>query len=126
MATSMQNDPKLSWRENRQLIGGIWWGAVLIWAGLVFIADNLGYLPQIGSADEWSWILLGAGIFALVADLWRAAAPAIVAPTIWDWIGAALLLLLGMSGFMSYAFPWPLIIIIIGLVLVSSSLLRFE
>ena len=35
-------------RKERQRLEGLWWAVVLIWAGLIFGADSMGLLPQIG------------------------------------------------------------------------------
>ena len=47
-----------------------WWAGALIWAGLVFWADSQDLLPQIGGADAWSWVFLGAGLYGLVSNLY--------------------------------------------------------
>ena len=45
-------------------IKGIYWATVFIWAGLVFGADSLGMLPQVGGATAWSWVFTGAGMLS--------------------------------------------------------------
>ena len=58
--TIEQNDitieQKKSQKEKRQHLETLWWAGALIWAGLVFGADSLGLLPQIGQADAWNWV----------------------------------------------------------------------
>jgi drug/metabolite transporter (DMT)-like permease len=110
----------------RRRIDAIYWGIVLIWAGLVFFADNQGFLPQIGSADAWSWIFVGAGLIALVGSLWRATSPDWPSPIIWDYVWVAVLLIVGLAGFLSIQIAWPLILLLIGAAFLGSALLRQE
>jgi hypothetical protein len=74
-------------RRARKRAEGLWWAGALIWAGLVFGAESLELLAQVGSADAWSWVFLGAGLYGLVSDLYyvRAASHAdraLVVPTL--------------------------------------------
>lgn len=38
----------------RRFWEAIYWGGVLVWAGLVFLVDSLGNLPQVDEADVWT------------------------------------------------------------------------
>ena len=64
--SEMQNDKAAEGTESkkqaRKRAEGLWWAVALIWAGLVFWTDSLNLLPQIGGADAWSWVFLGAGM----------------------------------------------------------------
>lgn len=51
MSTELYEDSESSGGKSRGTLDAIYWGVVLIWAGLVFIADSQGILPQIGVAD---------------------------------------------------------------------------
>ena len=102
MTTSMQNEPQRNWKQSRQFLDSIWWGAVLIWAGLIFIADSTGLLPREGGVDAWSWVFLGAGLLALAMNLWRLVSPDIQPPIAWDYIWTAIFLLLGLGSFVNF------------------------
>lgn len=74
------------WR--RDPISAIIWAILLIYAGFVLLADNLGYLstwmtnlaaatglPFLAELQQWSVILLGAGIILLIEVLIRLLIP---------------------------------------------------
>jgi hypothetical protein len=50
----------------RDPFGATLWGAVLLWAGVVLLASNLGYLGPLSFLAPWSLILLGAGGIVLL------------------------------------------------------------
>lgn len=102
------------------------WATVLIWAGLVFGADSLGYLPRIGEAVAWSWVFLGAGVVGLLLSLYSMNSPNYASPTTWDWVWAFVFLVIGAAGFLSISVPWWLILIVIGFVILFSALRRRE
>ena len=49
----------------RKSLDVYFWGGVLILAGLVFGGGSMDLLPQIGDADAWGWVFLGAGLLSL-------------------------------------------------------------
>ena len=75
------------WR--RDPLGGVAWACILIWAGLVFLADNLGFLAtlpvnrflppgiEIFRPQVWPIIFLGAGVILTSPMLCHSNAPAI-------------------------------------------------
>ena len=113
-----------SWKQERSYLVAIYWGGVLIWAGLVFGVDSLGYLPQVGGADAWSWVFSGAGLYALAGALLRAASPDYLPPTTWDYAWAGILLILGLSGFTGLEIGFSLILLLIGVAILGSTLAR--
>jgi hypothetical protein len=110
-------------RERRQL-EGLWWAIVLIWAGLVFGADSMGLMPQVGDADAWSWIFLGAGMFGILGNLYRVSSQDVLNPSTWDWVWSSFCLIIGLGGFITVNIAWPLILILVGGVILISVLLR--
>lgn len=70
--------------RERRLFDALYWGGVFIWAGLVVGAHGLGYLPRVGQAGVWSWILLGAGVYGLAGTLLRLVSSRYTSPTAWD------------------------------------------
>ena len=113
-----------SQREGRKRIDAIYWAGVFIWAGVVFGADSLGFLPQIGGASAWSWVFAGAGLYALLGNIYRAASLDWPNPTTWDYIWAAILLIVGLGGVFNVDVGFPVILIVIGVALLANMLLR--
>lgn len=100
------------------------WAAILIWAGLVFMAETLGYLPQIGDAGAWSWIFFGAGVLVLLEVIVRTVSPDYARPVTGRVIWAGVLMLIGLNGVTSFAITWPLILVLVGVGVLANSLLR--
>ena len=125
MTTEQMNDMSTEQEAVRHL-EAIYWGGVIIWAGLIFGADSLGYLPQIGGADAWSWVFLGAGLYALLGAFFRVTSPDYPNPTISDWVWAGVLIILGFSGFFSFNIAWPLILVLVGVAILAKTLLRLR
>ena len=112
--------------KERKYLDAIFWGGVLLWAGLIFGADYLGFLPQIGGASEWSWIFLGAGVYGLLMNILRIASENFSNPTTWDWGWAAIFLIIGAAGFIAFNIPWWLILILIGVAILGGAIFRRE
>ena len=96
----------------------------MIWAGLVFGAESLELLPQIGDADAWSWVFLGAGLYGLVSDLYHVSSKTSYEPTAWDWIWSVGFTLIGLGGFTTVNISWPLILILVGVAILVSQYKR--
>jgi hypothetical protein len=108
--------------EERKRIESMWWAGVLIWAGLVFAADSLGILPQVGEAGSWSWVFFGAGLGGMLGNLYRVVSENLPNPATWDYIFTGFLLLVGLGGISAVDIFWPVVLIIVGAVtLVSTS-----
>ena len=110
--------------EQLKYINAIYFGGVLVWAGIVFAADSLGYLPQIGDSDAWSWIFLGAGLAALVGNLIRQASSSILNPSAFDYIFGAVLLAIGIGGFTSLYIALSLVLVLVGGAILYSAIFR--
>lgn len=100
--------------EQWGIINAIYFGGVLLWAGIVFAADSLGYLPQIGFSSAWSWFFLGAGLFSLVGSLIRQVSPSILNPSAFDYLFGAVLLAIGIGGFTSLYIALSLLLVLVG------------
>ena len=104
------------WR--RDPLSAIVWAAILIWAGLALLGDNMGLwdnLTILGSGVEgWSIAFLGAGVIVLGEVVIRLLMPAYrrgVGGTI---VFAAILLGVGLGEIVSWDLIGPLILIAIG------------
>jgi hypothetical protein len=111
-------------RRERQRLVGLWWAVVLIWAGLIFGADSMGLLPQIGDADSWSWVFLGAGVFGILGALYRVTSPDVPNPTTWDWVWGSFCLIIGLGDFTTMNIAWPLVLILVGGIILVIGLFR--
>jgi hypothetical protein len=99
--------------EKRANAEALYWAGVLIWAGLVFMFSSLGILPEIGSADAWSWVFLGAGLYGTLINLYSSSMQVSVTTT-WDYIWSGFWLVLGFSGFVAVDVFWPVVFLLIG------------
>ncbi len=122
----MNDQLTMSKGDKQRLIEAIYWGSALVWAGLVFGAESMGILPQVGEADAWSWIFAGVGLGGLLGSLYRSITPNLSAAVAWDYIWSAGLFILGLTGFTSLDIGWPLVLLIAGLVLLGGAILRRE
>jgi hypothetical protein len=109
-------------QEKLQSLDIFFWAGSLIWAGLVFGAENLGILPQIGQANSWSWVFLGAGVFGIVLNFLSKSLSNISNPTTWDWGWAILFLLIGLGAFFTFNVPGWLFLIVIGVLILISAM----
>ena len=112
------------------------WALILIWAGLVFLGENLGLLDvivadpiQIGDVtiqqvSTWSMIFLGAGVLIFVEALIRTFVPAYRSSTGGNFFLAAVFLGIGLGGLVGYSLVWPFILIAMGLAALASALIR--
>jgi hypothetical protein len=113
----MKDDKKLD---------GYFWGGVLLLAGLVFGAEAMGFLPQIGNASGWSWVFLGAGLLSVVLNFISLSSSTYEDPSAWDWIWGVIFLLIGLGGFTALDISWPIILILIGLGMLIKAFFRKE
>ncbi len=112
------------WR--RDPLGAITWAIILIWAGLVFLADNIGWLQNLPFSnlipenllplhpEAWTIVLLGAGVILLIEIAIRLLVPAYRAPVGGTLILAAILIGAGLGNIFGWNLVWPLIIIAVG------------
>ncbi|UCF46952.1 MAG: hypothetical protein JSU89_07150 [Myxococcales bacterium] len=121
---NMVLERRKSTKDARKRAEGLWWAGALIWAGLVFGADSLDLLPQVGGADAWSWVFLGAGAYGLLSDLYYLRSESAYKPTTWDWIWSGGLTLVGLGGFTTIDISWPLILILIGAAILVNQYVR--
>ena len=109
-------------KKEKKYLDAIFWGGALLWAGLVFGAETLGYLPQIGAANAWSWVFVGAGVYGLLMNIVRLASQSLSNPAAWDWIWVVIFVIIGAAGFFAINVPWWLFLIIIGVVILFGAL----
>ena len=110
-------------------LSGVVWASILIWAGSVFLANNLGYLTSITRRlsdrptpfpflfETWPIIFFGAGIILLLEILVRYLLPVYRQPVVGRFILAVVFLSIGIN---RAELIFPLILIALG----ASILLR--
>lgn len=135
----MKHDEKM---EERDALSTAVWGLILVWAGLVFLASNQGWLERIGlninknwafwtgfdwqNFGVWNLVALGAGAIVLVEALIRLVVPSLRRQLISTLIGAVILIGLGLGGWLSWTYIWPVIIIAIGVSVLVKGLTRYK
>jgi len=120
-------------------LGSLAWAAILIWAGLIFLADNLGWLaninlPQavlpagmeINKLSTWTLIFLGAGVIGLLEGILRLFFPAWRNSAGGTFFMAILFLGIGLGNIFGWSVVWPLVLIGLGLSALAGALIRLK
>ena len=131
-----KEEEKRDEKGHQDPLSSLVWALILIWAGLVFLGENLGLLDaivaeaiQIGDVtiqqvSTWSMIFLGAGVLVFVEALIRTFVPAYRSSTGGNFFLAAVFLGIGLGGLVGYSLVWPFILIAMGLAALASALIR--
>jgi hypothetical protein len=122
--------------EESDVLSTVVWAFILIWAGLVFLGSNLNWFERFGLAvnNSWAWnfthfgvwnlIALGAGVILIVESAVRLAVPELRHNMGGALIGGVVLIAVGMGGWFSWSYLWPLILIAVGINVLVSGLTR--
>lgn len=78
-------------------LNAVIWALILIWAGLVFLAQNLGWLAQFELANTWGLIFIGAGLIVLLEVIIRLVMPEYRRPVIGTFIFGIVLIGIGVG-----------------------------
>ena len=121
-------------KYRRDPLGTMIWAAILIWAGVVLLASNLGFLDRLNIrfsrldipfefpfADAWGLIFLGAGLILLIEVTIRLVIPTYRRPVMGTVILAIVFFGIGLG---NWDLIWPFIIIAIGLSLILRGAFR--
>jgi len=131
-----KEDEKQEEKHNRDPLSSIAWALILIWAGLVYLASNLGWLDQIQAQQAlpeglnflglstWSVIFLGAGVIVFLEAIIRTFVPAYRSSTGGNFFLAAIFLGIGLGGIFGWQLVWPFILIAMGLSALASALIQ--
>ena len=112
----------------RDPLGSLIWALIFIWAGLVLLASNLGWLDSwlqrsidipgfdyfSRLASAWPIVLIGAGVLILIEVAIRLLVPVYRRPVTGSLIFAVILIGLGMGDLWNWNIIWPLILIVLG------------
>jgi hypothetical protein len=110
------------WR--RDPINAAAWAAILIWAGLVLLADNMRLFTRFERLDAWAIILIGAGLIVLAEVVVRLLVPAYRRPVAGSVIFGVILLGLGLGNIVGWGAIWPVVLIALGVFILARGLLR--
>jgi hypothetical protein len=100
------------------------WAIVLIWAGLVLLADNLGYLARIAPFETWDVILIGAGVIVLLVAAIRYLVPTYRRPVGGSVILGIILLAVGLGDTLGSGVVWAAALILIGAFMLLRAMVR--
>jgi hypothetical protein len=93
------------------------WAAILIWAGLALLAENLGLLVSLERVEGWDLILTGAGLIVLLEAVIRLLVPDYRRPVGGTATLGLILLAIGLGGLVDAVGPALLIAIGVGVLL---------
>lgn len=126
--------------EERDTLSSVVWAAILIWAGLVFLAVNTGwvenflsgsffnrFLPEgmeVFEPGAWSLVALGAGAILLLEVLVRLMVPSFHRNIFGTLILAGVFLGVGLGNFFGWDLIWPVILIVLGFSVLLGGVLR--
>ncbi len=146
--TEEKNEKELEKREEkspdekyrRDPLGSIVWACILIWAGVVLLLNQLGYLDQIKDLiysnqapwalsyqidfSVWGLIFLGAGVILLFEVLLRLFIPTYRKPVTGTIILAFVFIGIGLGNVLRWEFIFALVLIAIGLSIIVGSFTR--
>jgi len=138
----MEKSEEKSWDEKwrRDPLSAIIWALIFIWAGVVLLISNLGFLDQFvrelvittgvvqidKAIKAWPIILIGAGGLFLLEVVLRLMIPEYRRPVGGTVIFAFILIAIGLNSIigLSWVLIWPLILIGIGLSILLRGLSR--
>ncbi|HEY60237.1 MAG TPA: hypothetical protein G4N92_06090 [Anaerolineae bacterium] len=116
--------------EERDVLSTVVWAAILIWAGLTFLAAQRGWLEQFGITESpffirsffellefntWNVVALGAGVIILMEVIVRLLVPSFRRHVGGTLIVAAVFIGIGLGPFFKWQLIWPLVLIAVGI-----------
>lgn len=103
------------------------WALILIWAGLVLLASNIGLLNWVKLEDAWPVFFVGAGVILLLEVALRLFVPAYRGPVTGTIILALIFLGIGLGGLINWNLIWAFVLIALGVwILVRGFMQRRE
>ncbi len=127
-------------KYRRDPLGSIIWACILIWAGVVLLLNQLGYLDQIKDLiysnqapwalsfqidfSVWGLIFLGAGVILLFEVLLRLFIPAYRKTVTGTIILAFVFIGIGLGNVLRWEFIFALVLIAVGLSIIVGSFTR--
>jgi len=110
-----------SWDEKwrRDPVEAFVWSLVIIWAGVVLLAESMGWVDQYLGEKVSAWAIgfIGAGLIVLLGVVVRLAVPAYRRPVTGSVIFAVILLGIGVAQLTNSVAIWALILIGAGIII---------
>lgn len=110
-------------RRHHDPLASVAWALVLLWSGVVLLAQNLGYLDRFERWDAWTLIFIGAGLLFLGEAVIRLLVPTYRRPVQGTLIFAILLLAIGLGEALSWTVVGPMAVIAVGLIVLVRGLM---
>ena len=104
------------WRRDRT--NALTWATVLIWGGLVLLAETTKLMAGVDWWRAWSVFFLGWGVIILAGAGIRSSMPERRRPVAGSLIMGFVLLGVGLGGLVGWRFAWPLVLIAVGVIIV--------
>jgi uncharacterized membrane protein len=119
-----KGDAGEKWR--RDPIEALGWALLLIWIGIVILAEYYGYLVRFERLETWSIIMIGAGVLVLLGVLARLVVPAYRKPVLGNVILGVILLAIGLTDVVDIKGPVvaAIILFLIGGAIIVGGLTR--
>jgi hypothetical protein len=116
-------------KRRRDPVGGVVWALILIWAGLVLLADNLGMLRamfpwRVEFMEAWPYIFLGAGVLVFLGIAVRLLVPTYRRPIGGDIILGVVFIAVGLGWWVGWEIVGPVAVIGVGLAILVGGLRR--
>lgn len=118
-----------SWEEKRRRdpLASVGWAIVLIWAGFVFLIQNLNLLddiPLFGDLESWDLVLAGAGLIVLALAAVRLLVPEYRGPVIGNVILGLILLGVSVGDSVGWGTIWAVVLIAAGVAFLLGGVVR--
>lgn len=110
------------WR--RDPVDAAMWACILIWAGFMLLASNLGLFDTFKALPAYSIGFLGAALIVLLAAAFRLLVPAYRRPLTGNLIFAAILIGVGLGDVIGWLVIGPLVLIGIGVAALLTGFFR--
>lgn len=121
-----QEKEEKTWEEKwrRDPLSAVVWAAILIWAGVALLAQNMGLLARFEWVDAWGLILVGAGAIVLLEVVARLLVPSYRRAVGGTLVLAVVLIGLGLGNLFGWDVIWALILIAVGVSILLRGLIR--
>ena len=117
---SQQSAPSL--RRPWSLYLFITWAFILIWAGVVFLAEHLGWVANYTWWNTWAVILGGAGVILVIRGIVRLTSSDPLMRRNGSLIVGLVFIGVCLGMITSWSIIWPLVLIGVGLLIIIESL----
>lgn len=110
------------WR--RDPVASITWAVILIWVGLVLLANNPNLMTGFTWWNPWAIGFAGAGVIVLIQAIVRLSMPEYRRGILGSLVVGLIFLGIGLGWLIGWGIFWPLILIALGLLLLWRAFVR--